>query len=240
MYELNMFRILFVLDVFNRTVVHAQGGNRREYKPIHFSSRICDSSDAIRIVDTVKPREVYIADLNLLEDIGKREKNFEVIQEVARRAKTMVDAGITSLSETEDILEIVPTIVLGTETASIETIEEVSVNHPGRAVVSIDKKYGRILTKDPAMPDDPFEIVKILNRFDLQDIIILDLDRVGTTSGVDSQFLSKIASMSEHNVLLGGGVRNIEDIETLEKIGLEGALVATALHNGSLPLEKVQ
>jgi phosphoribosylformimino-5-aminoimidazole carboxamide ribotide isomerase len=90
------------------------------------------------------------------------------------------------------------------------------------------------------MPDDPFEIVKILNRFDLQDIIILDLDRVGTTSGVDSQFLSKIASMSEHNVLLGGGVRNIEDIETLEKIGLEGALVATALHNGSLPLEKVQ
>jgi phosphoribosylformimino-5-aminoimidazole carboxamide ribotide isomerase len=240
MYELNMFRILFVLDVFNRTVVHAQGGDRREYKPIHFSSRICDSSDAVRIVDTVRPREVYIADLNLLQRTGKREQNFELIREVSQKARTMVDAGITSFSETQDILEIAPTIVLGTETASIDIIEDVATNYPGRAVVSIDKKYGRILTRDPAMPEDPFEIVKMLNGLDLRDIIILDLDRVGTTSGVDSQFLSKIASLSEHSVLLGGGVRNIEDIETLEKIGLEGALVATALHNGSLPLEKVQ
>jgi phosphoribosylformimino-5-aminoimidazole carboxamide ribotide isomerase len=240
MYELNMFRILFVLDVFNRTVVHAQGGDRKEYKPIHFSSRICESSDATRIVDTVKPREVYIADLNLLQGIGKREKNFEVIQGVAERAKTMVDAGIKSLSDTEDILEIVPTVVLGTETASLDTIEQVAAAYPGRAVVSIDKKYGKILSSDPSMPDDPLDIVKKLNDFELQDIIVLDLDRVGTASGVDSQFLSKIASISEHNVLLGGGVRNLEDIETLEETGLAGALVATALHNGSIPLEKVQ
>ena len=90
------------------------------------------------------------------------------------------------------------------------------------------------------MPDDPFKIVEILNDCDLADIIILDLDRVGTTSGVDSQFLSNIVSISDHNVLLGGGVRNVEDIEILEGIGVKGALVATALHNGSIPLEMVR
>ncbi|WP_167848795.1 HisA/HisF-related TIM barrel protein [Methanolobus halotolerans] len=235
-----MFRILLVLDIFNRTVVHAQGGNRHEYKPIHYSSSICDSSDPIKIVRTIKPQEVYIADLNLLEGIGKREKNFEIIEQVARKSKTMIDPGITSLSETYDILEIAQTVVLGTETASFDTIREVAAAHPGRVVVSIDKKHGKILSKDPDMPSDPFEIVEMLNEFDLQDIIILDLDRVGTSSGVDSQFLSKIVSMSNHSVLLGGGVRNTEDIETLEKIGLKGAIVATALHNGSIPLKLVQ
>ncbi|WP_406655498.1 HisA/HisF-related TIM barrel protein [Methanolobus sp. ZRKC2] len=235
-----MFRILLVLDIFNRTVVHAQGGNRHEYKPIHYSSLICDSSDPLKVVETIKPREVYIADLNILENIGKREKNFEVIEQIAQKAKTIVDPGINSPSETHDVLEIVQTVVLGTETASLDTIREVAATHPGRVVVSIDKKDGKILSNDPDMPNDPFEIVELLNEFELQDIIILDLDRVGTSSGVDSQFLSKIVSISKHNVLLGGGVRNTEDIETLEKIGLKGAIVATALHNGSIPLEMVQ
>ncbi len=240
MYQLYMFRIIFVLDIFNQTIVHAQGGTRSEYKPIHFSSHICNTSDATQIVDTVKPAEVYIADLNLLEKIGKREKNFDVIQAVSESAKVMLDPGVTSVSETEDVMEIVQTVILGTETSSLETIKEASSLYPGRISVSIDKKHGKILTKDPNMPDDPFKIVEILNDCDLADIIILDLDRVGTTSGVDSQFLSNIVSISDHNVLLGGGVRNVEDIEILEGIGVKGALVATALHNGSIPLEMVR
>ncbi|MEZ5334046.1 MAG: HisA/HisF-related TIM barrel protein [Methanolobus sp.] len=235
-----MFRIIFVLDIFNRTVVHAQGGTRSEYKPIHFSSHICNSSDAVKIVETVKPAEVYIADLNLLEEIGKREKNFDIIQAVAEKATVMLDPGVTSVSETEDVMEIVQSVVLGTETASLDTIEQASELYPGRVIVSIDKKNGKILTNAPAMPEDPFKIVELLNNYELKDIILLDLDRVGTSSGVDSQFLSTIVSISKHNVLLGGGVRNSDDIDELERIGIKGALVATALHNGSIPLRKVQ
>ncbi|WP_342304120.1 HisA/HisF-related TIM barrel protein [Methanolobus sp. ZRKC5] len=235
-----MFRIIFVLDIFNRTVVHAQGGNRSEYKPIHFSSCICNTSNAVKIVDAVKPAEVYIADLNLLEKIGKREKNFDIIKAISENTKVMLDPGITSVSETEDVMEIVQSIILGTETASLDTIKTVISLYPGRVNVSIDKKNGKILTSDPSMPDDPFRIVELLNDYDLDNIIILDLDRVGTSSGVDSQFLSKIVSISEHNVLLGGGVRNVEDIKALEEIGIKGALVATALHNGSIPLHEIQ
>ncbi|SFM79693.1 HisA/HisF-related TIM barrel protein [Methanolobus profundi] len=235
-----MFRIIFVLDIFNRTVVHAQGGTRSEYKPIHFSSHICNSSDAVKITEAVKPAEVYIADLNLLQGIGKREKNFDVIQAVSEKTTVMLDPGITSISETEDVMEIVQSVVLGTETASLDIIRKASALYPGRVNVSIDKKNGKILSNDPEMPDDPFRIVELLNECDLNDIIILDLDRVGTSSGVDSQFLSKIVSISKHNVLLGGGVSNVEDIEVLKDIGIKGALVATALHNGSIPLQMVQ
>lgn len=57
---------------------------------------------------------------------------------------------------------------------------------------------------------------------------------------MDSQFLSNIVSISHHHVLLGGGVKDIADIEKLESIGVKGALVATALHNGSIPLHMAQ
>ena len=235
-----MFRIIFVLDLYNRNVVHAEGGNRREYKPVHLNSEICTSSEPIEVIDTVKPAEVYIADLNILQDMGAHDTNFEIIRLVSRRTKTMVDLGISTLSNVLEALSLADTVVLGTETASMETIASAASEFPGSVNVSIDKKNGRILRSDPHMPEDPFKIVDLLNEMDIRDIIILDMDRVGTSSGVDAQFLSKIASVSAHDVLLGGGVRDMADIEFLNKIKIKGALVATALHNGSIPLELIQ
>jgi phosphoribosylformimino-5-aminoimidazole carboxamide ribotide isomerase len=235
-----MFRIIFVLDVYNRNVVHAQGGNRREYKPVHMTSTICTSSDPVEVIDAVKPAEVYIADLNILQGMGAHDTNFDIIRSVSQRTKTMLDPGVSRLSDVQEALSLAGTVVLGTETASLETIAGAASEFPGRVNVSIDKKNGRILTHDPHMPDDPFRIVEVLNDMDIRDIIILDLDRVGTSSGVDAQFLSKIASASIHDVLLGGGVRDMADIESLKKIGIKGALVATALHNGSIPLALIQ
>ena len=103
--------------------------------------------------------------------------------------------------------------------------------------MSIDIKHGKVLKQDPEIPSDPFEIVEALNGLPLKDLILLDMDRVGTASGFDPAFLGELALRSKHDVLLGGGVRNMEDLYTLGKIGVKGALVATAVHNGSVPLE---
>ncbi|MBN1133770.1 MAG: phosphoribosylformimino-5-aminoimidazole carboxamide ribotide isomerase [Methanosarcinaceae archaeon] len=235
-----MFRIIFVLDLYNRNVVHAEGGNRREYKPVHLNSTICTSSEPVEVIDTVKPAEVYIADLNILQDMGAHDTNFEIIRLVSRRTKTMVDLGISTLSDVLEALSLADTVVLGTETVSMETIANAASEFPGSVNVSIDKKNGRILRSDPHMPEDPFKIVDLLNEMDIRDIIILDMDRVGTSTGVDVQFLSKIVSASAHDVLLGGGVRDMVDIEFLNNIKIKGALVATALHNCSIPLELIQ
>jgi phosphoribosylformimino-5-aminoimidazole carboxamide ribotide isomerase len=228
------------MDVYNRNVVHAQGGNRKEYQPVHMTSTICTSPDPVEVIDAVKPAEVYIADLNILQGMGAHDTNFEVIRSVSQRTKTMVDPGISTLSNVAEKLLISDTVVLGTETASIETIAGAASEFPGRVNVSIDKKNGRILTSDPNMPDDPFKIVEVLNDMDIRDIIILDMDRVGTSSGFDAQFLSKMVSSSTHDVLLGGGIRDMADIESLKNIGIKGALVATALHNGSIPLALIK
>lgn len=235
-----MFRIVFVLDIYNCTVVHAQGGNRQNYQPIHKSSVLCNTSKPIEVIDTINPKEVYIADLNILQGIGEHDTNFNDIRAVSQKVRTMLDPGISSLSDIGDTLSLASSVILGTETASLDTISRAASEFPGRVNVSIDIKNSRILTRDPNMPNDPIEVIGMLNNMDIRDIIILDMDRVGTSSGVDAQFLSTIAASSNHDVLLGGGVKDMSDIESLKSIGLKGALVATALHNGKIPIIMVQ
>jgi phosphoribosylformimino-5-aminoimidazole carboxamide ribotide isomerase len=220
------------MDIFNRSVVLAKGGIRENYLPVSDSSIICNSSDPLDIVEFLRPKEVYIADLNILQGKGSRETNTEIMREINLKAETMLDLGISSMAEVNKALSIVETAIIGTETGPFSVIKEAAFGSPERISVSIDLKHGRVLKKDPELPKNLFEIVKILNTLPLKDIIFLDLDRVGTASGFDSILLQKMVKYSRHSILLGGGVKDLEDLFTLEKLGIRGALVATAIHSG--------
>jgi phosphoribosylformimino-5-aminoimidazole carboxamide ribotide isomerase len=229
-----MFQVVFVMDIFNRSVVLAKGGVREEYGPVSDSSIICNSSDPLNIVELLRPREVYIADLNRLQGKGPHEMNAGIIREVTQRAGTMLDFGISSMEEVDKALSIAGTAVIGTETGTLSVIKNAAFGNPGRISVSIDMKHGKVLKEDPEIPENLFEIVKILNNFPLKYLIFLDLDRVGTASGFDSIFLLKLVECSKHSVLLAGGVRDMEDLFTLEQLGIKGAMIATAIHSGQV------
>lgn len=232
-----MFRLVFVMDIFNRTVVLAKGGIRENYLPVSDSSSVCKTSIPLEILEFLHPGEVYIADLNALQGKGPLDINAEVIREVSLKADTMLDFGVSSLKDVDKALSIAGTAVIGTETGTLAVIKDSATRNPGRISVSIDVKHGQILKQDPEIPEDPFEIVKLLNGLPLKDLIFLDLDRVGTASGFDHEFLHKLSESSVHDVLLAGGVRGMEDLFALDSLGIKGALVATAIHSGSVPLE---
>ncbi len=226
-----MFRIVFVMDIRNGEAVHAVMGKREKYKPV--SSRICDSSAPMDIISKLMPREVYIADLDRLLHLGD---NFELIKRISTKTKTMVDAGAENMKDVEKCLGIADTAILGTETASLELIKEAAWRFPGKINVSIDMKNGRVLTRDRKMQVQPEELVKMLDKYGIKDIIILELSKVGTGAGVNVDFLSDMVELSSHSILAGGGIRDMDDIHTLEKIGASGALVATAVHSGRIPV----
>ncbi|MGB9929226.1 MAG: HisA/HisF-related TIM barrel protein [Methanosarcina sp.] len=232
-----MFRVVFVMDIFNRNVVLAKGGDREKYRPVSDSSIICKNSDPLVIVETLNPEEVYIADLNVLQGKGSPETNVELIRKVNLKTDTMLDFGISSLEDAHKVLSLAGTAVIGTETGTLSVIKEAASENPGKISVSIDLKNGKLLKQDPEIPENPFEIVKLLNDLPLKDLIFLDLDRVGAASGFDPEFLRKLVKYSKHDVLVAGGVRNLDDLVTLEGIGIKGALVATAIHSGLIPLK---
>jgi phosphoribosylformimino-5-aminoimidazole carboxamide ribotide isomerase len=227
-------RCIFVLDIFNGAVVHAVRGERRLYEPINRYSRIVSTSKPLEVMQVIKPKEVYLADLNLLTGSGG---NLVAIAEISRMAKTMADIGI-SLADDMDFLSMGVVPVLGTETASLKLMEEAVLLRD--IVVSVDMKSGKVMTRDPELMVSPLDTIRRLNGLPIEGVILLELDRVGTSSGLDREFLEKAVSVSDHPLILGGGVKGVEDLQTLEDLGFRGALVATAVHNGSIPLEMVR
>lgn len=227
-------RCIFVLDIFNGAVVHAVRGERSLYEPIDRYSRIVSSSDPLDVLEEIRPKEVYVADLNLLTCSGD---NLAVIADMSRIAKTMADIGIT-LADDMDYLAKGITPVLGTETASLNLIDEAVLLRD--IVVSIDMLRRKVLTRDPELMIEPLEVIRRLNGFPIDGVILLELDRVGTSLGLDTDFLEKAVSVSDHPLILGGGVKGVEDLQTLEDLGFRGALVATAVHNGNIPLETIR
>ncbi len=230
-----MFRIIFVLDILNGNAVHAIRGERAKYQPVQ--SMVCSSSNPLEIISGLKPKEVYIADLDRLQDFRD---NFELIKKISAKAKTMIDIGAEDINDVRKCAELANTVILGTETASLDLIKTAAEQFPGGINVSIDIKNGEVLTKDRNLMMKPHELVKLLNGYNIRDIIILELGKVGTGAGIDTDFLRGVVELSTHSVLLGGGIRDMADINELKEIGVSGALVATAVHNGRIPVEVIR
>ena len=232
-----MFRIIFVLDILNGKVVHAVKGEREKYGPVHNFSKVCESSDPLQIVDDLSPRELYIADLNRLEGSGN---NDEVIEQLGWKTSLMLDCGASTMDDVHLGQEMAGSVILGTETATLELVESASSFYPRSINMSIDIKDGNILTNEPAFNIPPIDLIKMLNGYDINDLIILELSKVGTSSGINTEFLEQVVDHSDHNILLGGGIKDMDDISHLKDIGLAGVLVATAVHNGALPLDMIR
>ena len=118
-----MFRIIFVLDVHKGTAVHAIRGERSKYQPVT-GSKVCNSSAPLEIIQVLSPREVYIADLDRLQHQGD---NFELIEKISGKTRTMADIGAENMNDIEKCAKISDTVILGTETASFDLIEKAAV-----------------------------------------------------------------------------------------------------------------
>ncbi len=233
------FRLIFVLDLLDGVVVHAKRGEREKYEPVHLFSSIVGSSDPVRIIEELKPADVYIADLNRLMGTGSNKGIIKEIRDNNRKARIMVDYGVKTVADLEEAAEagIADSIILGTETASMELIDVVSKNDNSDISVSVDLFNKQVLTKDKHVQTDPLLLLNELNEYrGVRDVIVLELDRVGTKSGIDFDFLARAVDVSEHNILCGGGVSGCEDVDKMRRLGVKGALVATAVHDGSIPV----
>jgi phosphoribosylformimino-5-aminoimidazole carboxamide ribotide isomerase len=71
-------------------------------------------------------------------------------------------------------------------------------------------------------------------------IIVLDLARVGSGEGVDFAFLKEMLSSLVIKVFVGGGIRDTHDLVTLKEMGINGVLLATALHSGKISVQELR
>jgi phosphoribosylformimino-5-aminoimidazole carboxamide ribotide isomerase len=226
--------IIFAMDIRGGVVVKGYKGDRERYEPIERHSKICTTSDPLSVIDIVKPRRAYIADLDRILGSGN---NSNVLERLGHRAKTLIDIGVRHLDDVREAERIGDTAVIGTETGNLGIVRAAQSM---KIAVSVDLRAGRATSPDPALAGDPTEVVERMNLYKMRELIVLDINRVGTKQGVDFDLIKRAIDISGHPILVGGGVKNSEDIDRLEEIGAAGVIISTAIHEAILPVELVR
>lgn len=216
--------IYFVIDVRGGKVVIGEKGERDRYEDIHRRSILLDRSDVEYVVNKIKPRNLYVADLDRIEGTGN---NIDVIEKIDVE-KLIADCGFKSIDETIN-LKFTP--VLGTETFNVLELKD------GDFIVSVDLKDG-LLDKSGRFKSLE-EMLSYLNSFRLSGVLILPIHSVGTLH-YDFKTLEKALDISDHKILTGGGFKTMQDLYMAKNLGVSGVLIATAVHKGLIDVDIVR
>ncbi|MDK2876676.1 MAG: phosphoribosylformimino-5-aminoimidazole carboxamide ribotide isomerase [Archaeoglobaceae archaeon] len=222
-------KLVFVMDIMNGLVVLAERGERQNYRPVAEKSLIVKESDPFKVLEFIKPRFLYVADLDRITGKGE---NTEILKSISPMVEEMIaDCGFRSPEELEQV-NFIP--VLGTETFDITRISEIDRD----CYVSFDFRENLFLDASERFGDFR-NAVDFLNSFSVRGIIVLNIARVGSGKA-DFRLLEEFLSLSEHPVYLGGGVSDLRDLEILKDLGCAGVLLSTAVHKKRVALDLIQ
>jgi phosphoribosylformimino-5-aminoimidazole carboxamide ribotide isomerase len=221
-------RIIPVLDLKGGQVVRAEMGRRDRYRPI--VTPLSASSDPVSVaagLRTLHPFSAfYIADLDAIEGRAPNTEAPASLREMPNPPELWVDTGIADGDALAAALaEPSPRPVLGSESQRDDALVRRFRDHPG-LILSLDF-FADGFRGPPA----------ILEEADSwpQSVIVMTLAKVGSAAGPDFERLSQIkARAGNRSVIAAGGVRNEADIRALSSLGVDAALVATSLHDGTL------
>ncbi len=216
--------LVLAMDLKDGLVVHGERGDRMNYRPLTWgASPVADPEGFIR---HIRPRSIYIADLDRITGAGSHDGLLARCNQLVRHC--YADRGCRG---PEDLLSLEHfENVIGTETAGNMLTRYKS------GYLSIDMKEGKVIPSGR----DPMEYIRSANELCFDGCILLDISGVGTSKGLDQELLIQMREAFSGRLLWGGGVASVEDLEMLGNSGFDGAIVATALHTNTIPVEIIR
>jgi len=233
-------RVIPVLDLRAGQAVLARGGRREAYPPVR--SQLVDggaASDPLVLArayrDLLDCDEWYVADLDALAGGAVQRALVRALSGL--RGRLLVDAAVSSPERARELVaDGAARVVVGLETLpSFDALALVArAIGSQRLAFSLDLRDGAPLAEAP-LSGTPFDLARAAVTAGAGAIMVLDLARVGSGRGVDCVLLEALRRAHPHvELLAGGGIRTARDLERLADAGLDGALVATALHDGRI------
>lgn len=229
-------QVVPVIDVKNGTVVHAEGGDRRNYRPL--ISSLADGSSPIRVVEGLLSVQrfsiLYVADLDA---IAGQASNAQAVAEISRYFPDLelwIDNGSHDETGVAKLLSYpAARAVIGSETLqSVRDLEQISAHHPGRVMLSMDFRGDELL--------GPQDLLQQPQSWP-STVIAMTLAAVGSRAGPDLDRIGRLKSLApQAAIAAAGGIRDKADLVAAAAAGASAALVATALHAGTLKAGDLQ
>ena len=217
-------QIIPVIDIKAGRAVLAKQGNRQNYPPL--STPLCASSQLDDVINAYLGlysfTQIYIADLDALMGTGDNQSLIDSAVNQYPQLDFMVDCGAFKTHSSAANYK----SIIGTESINQETLQSIK-QQTNNFILSLDFCALNKPMGDPILYNSP--------SLWPQHIIIMNLSLVGKNSGPDLLKLKHYCcTYPDYNFIAAGGIRHKQDLVQLKKIGIQQALVASALHKGTL------
>jgi phosphoribosylformimino-5-aminoimidazole carboxamide ribotide isomerase len=118
--------------------------------------------------------------------------------------------------------------------------EGVCRRFPGRIVLGIDARAGRVATNGwlNMSEQSALDLARQCASWPLAAIVYTDINRDGMLEGPNLEALAEMARAVPQPVIASGGVTTLDDIRRLVEIGLPACIIGRALYEGRLDLQE--
>ncbi len=155
--------------------------------------------------------------------------------------------GLRSLTAIEGVFAIgVERAIIGTAAFTDETLlEEALREWPGKVLVSVDVRGGRVSTAGwtETIDGGPQEIIAELAARGAHELVYTNVDRDGMLEGPDLEEVARVAEAMPGSFVYSGGIGALADLEglaSLDASALSGVIVGKALYERRFTIAEAQ
>ncbi|MDR1531073.1 MAG: 1-(5-phosphoribosyl)-5-[(5-phosphoribosylamino)methylideneamino]imidazole-4-carboxamide isomerase [Clostridiales bacterium] len=154
-----------------------------------------------------------------------------------------VGGGIRTLTDIENKIALgVSRVILGSAAVTDKSVVEEAVGrYGGQIAVGIDAKNGmaaingwKEISRVPAGA-----LALEMAELGVETIIYTDIDKDGALQGPNIEATQEMCGIPGVRIIASGGVTTYEDLDKLQRTGIEGAIIGRALYTGALDLREV-
>jgi phosphoribosylformimino-5-aminoimidazole carboxamide ribotide isomerase len=200
-----------------------------------------DPTAQAQIFEQTGFRWLHVVDLD--GAVAGRSMNQAAVAAILRAVKSAVQlgGGIRDRAAIDRWLDTgIARVILGTVALTDPAlVREACRAYPGRILVGIDARQGRVATQGWVATSDTTAL-ELARRFEdagVSAVIYTDIERDGVRAGVNLEATAALARALKIPVIASGGVAGLEDIRALKRLegdGIAGVICGRALYDGSL------
>jgi phosphoribosylformimino-5-aminoimidazole carboxamide ribotide isomerase len=230
--------VIPAVDIMKGKVVRLLRGDPKFVKSY---AHLGDPVTLARKWESEGARIIHVIDLDAALELGS---NLEAIEEIVKAIKVpvQVGGGIRSLNRARTLLNKgVNKVILGSLAFEEPSTVKALLDEFGedRVIVALDNLDGIVRvqgwkTSAKVTVDDA---ISKFSRMGVKFFLVTSVARDGTLSGPDFEGLERICRQGI-SVIAAGGIRSLEDLLALKRLGVCGVVVGKALYEGSFTLDE--
>jgi phosphoribosylformimino-5-aminoimidazole carboxamide ribotide isomerase len=231
-------KVLPAVDILNRKCVQLVGGDP--------ATKVFEDTDPLTIARKWAEYSDYLHLIDLDAAIYNKDTNRDIIKKILSEVKipAEVGGGIRSIEIFQELIDAgADKLIIGTSAIkNLELLKSIKDQFgKKRIVIALDVKGEEVSisgwTKGSGL--SIFDATKNLEEY-ATSYLITSIGVEGRMKGPDIELYKKLLSITDVEIIASGGISSIDNLIDLDKIGINKAVVGTAIYTNKIDLKEVR